>query len=1070
MFISYSRESEKNREEVRRLAQRLRGDGVDAWYDGFSVAPPEGAARWLTGQIEDVDFVVVMCTKAYKQSFDDKEHTDTNQDEILEGLLLSQLVREGDARRLIPVLPHGSTGADVPRLLRSFTQYKIPNEYEMMFRHLTSQPLDVPRPLGPLPSVQKYAEWLRSQPNGLDLIGIGGGDIRLNLDEVYVPLRVNTSQHFEAIHARAANLQAAAHRDFELTDLFAGGGRMHALLLGVPGAGKTTALRKLVQQCLLAGPMSIHLSPGYVPIFVRLRRFSSIDLDAGLAQFVLRELAEISDGGLSGLELTELWTHGRFLLLLDGLDEIADEGLRIALCGYLSMQLDRNENSRLRIVVTSRAAGYDGERVRLSGSFARCEILPLSADQVGLLIHRWFAEAAISLRFRLEDARRQAEELQTALANPRFGQRLKVMFSTPLLLTLLCVVVQQGREMPRNRAAFYEECLRVLLVRWRVAKGLAPLLDVDTALALLRPLAYALHSAGRREDLSEDDLVLHLYERLEELGQNAHSALRVLEWLHRDAGVLSEFAPGQYGFFHLGIQEYLAALHVASGGPELLDNLADSFDQKWWHEVARLLISMPARNMSGPLMRKLLALPTLLRHVEVLRDCVLEAAELDVRPFIEQLERVNPGAPRRQVEILRLLMGRNDPALIVCARNLTECSSDAEVRAMAERVLASAVRPSADSMSFDAVLIAADADLSEAEQLAERLRVSGLRIWPGEGPPEPAAALRLSRVDNVRVAVVLVGVASPLSEKLSMISIFKKTRKVVCVLLPGSTAATEEVTALDPICTDFRRGWEVEALRGLCQKILPAVVCAPGAGDVWLESMTGMRFVYVPPGRFQMGCDDGVVNAHPMHWVRLSGFWLGETPVTNRQYAQFMVATKHEEPQFWRLDRYSDPEQPVVGVEWRDAQAFCEWLGRIAGVKAGLPREAQWEYAARGTDGRPYPWGHERPDKTRACFRASGTRAPVKVGSYPAGRGPFGALDQAGNVWEWCEDTWDRRAYHRYEQLDPISDCYGLERVGRGGSWGSGEEALGAAFRHWGKAGYRFDSFGFRVVVYRDIA
>jgi formylglycine-generating enzyme required for sulfatase activity len=156
-----------------------------------------------------------------------------------------------------------------------------------------------------------------------------------------------------------------------------------------------------------------------------------------------------------------------------------------------------------------------------------------------------------------------------------------------------------------------------------------------------------------------------------------------------------------------------------------------------------------------------------------------------------------------------------------------------------------------------------------------------------------------------------------------------------------------------------------------------------------------------------------------------------------------------------------------VGVSWDDAQEFCAWLSRESGRRVLLPSEAQWEFAARGTDGREYPWENEPPDETRACFQQKQT-APV--GSYPGGRGPFGILDQAGNVWEWCRDTWDVKAYskpeHAAEAADPVLETKDVvERVVRGGGWADFAEGLRATYRNWAPAGRRGGVIGFRVAA-----
>jgi formylglycine-generating enzyme required for sulfatase activity len=220
-------------------------------------------------------------------------------------------------------------------------------------------------------------------------------------------------------------------------------------------------------------------------------------------------------------------------------------------------------------------------------------------------------------------------------------------------------------------------------------------------------------------------------------------------------------------------------------------------------------------------------------------------------------------------------------------------------------------------------------------------------------------------------------------------------------------------------------------------------------------------------------------DERPIHWVQLSPFWLGETPVTNQQYdvylAQRAASGKPvEEPRYWRDRRFALPEQPVVGVSWHQAMDFCRWLSEVSGLVVQLPTEAQWEYAARGPDERTYPWGHDVPDASRACFGLDpGKGQPSPVGSFPTGKGPFGTLDQAGSVFEWCLDVWDDEAYQKRvaegEVVDPVRtgepDAESDLRVLRGGGWGGPSLNLRSACRFWNWAGLQFDDVGFRVAV-----
>src|SRR5204862_2991794 len=118
--------------------------------------------------------------------------------------------------------------------------------------------------------------------------------------------------------------------------------------------------------------------------------------------------------------------------------------------------------------------------------------------------------------------------------------------------------------------------------------------------------------------------------------------------------------------------------------------------------------------------------------------------------------------------------------------------------------------------------------------------------------------------------------------------------------------------------------------------------------------------------------------------------------------------------------RFNDPAQPVVTVSWDDAAAFMRWLtGKLVGIVARLPTEAEWEYAARGTDGRRYPWGNEPPDASRATFGLSGDSGPAVVGHPPGGVGPYGGHDLAGHALEWCLNGSDDRSTGTQSVLDP---------------------------------------------------
>jgi formylglycine-generating enzyme required for sulfatase activity len=179
-----------------------------------------------------------------------------------------------------------------------------------------------------------------------------------------------------------------------------------------------------------------------------------------------------------------------------------------------------------------------------------------------------------------------------------------------------------------------------------------------------------------------------------------------------------------------------------------------------------------------------------------------------------------------------------------------------------------------------------------------------------------------------------------------------------------------------------------------------------------------------------MGSDNNP-DESPVRKVYLDGFWIYKHPVTVAQYHNFCGATGRAmppSPGWGWLD-----DHPMVNVTWHDAKAYCAWAG------ARLPTEAEWEKAARGTDGPIYPWGETwNPALLHSSKRdLADARRTAPAGSLPAGAGPYGCLDMVGNVWEWCADWYSDGYYAHAPSKNPTGPERGTMRVLRGGAWGN---------------------------------
>jgi len=294
--------------------------------------------------------------------------------------------------------------------------------------------------------------------------------------------------------------------------------------------------------------------------------------------------------------------------------------------------------------------------------------------------------------------------------------------------------------------------------------------------------------------------------------------------------------------------------------------------------------------------------------------------------------------------------------------------------------------------------------------------------------------------------------------------------------------------------------------------IPPTPTPALGIGSTLVSDKDGMKLVYVPAGNLLMGSTDAQVSQAQkedaqcsscfneeklQHTVYLDAYWIDQTDVTNALFAKFVAATGYQtdaekagsgyafdpasdnwaytkganwqHPRGPNSDLQGLDQHPVVQVSWNDATAYCQWAGRR------LPTEAEWEKAARGTDGRIYPWGNQPvagnllnfADKNLNVSWADktiddGYQYTSPVGHYPDGASPYGALDMAGNVWQWVNDRFSGTYYSSSPAKNPTGPTSGPNRGLRGGAWVNVIWSVRAAIRGGGPPDNRDDFGGFR--------
>ena len=502
--------------------------------------------------------------------------------------------------------------------------------------------------------------------------------VSIRIEDIYVPLRammdvrpIGKACFADAEEAEKKLLECRGGKEISLPQAFKETEktkRRGIVILGDPGSGKTTHLKRILLWCLKGGLEELWLPAGMIPVFLPLRELKGVDQN--LDDFIQAQLDKPNMGTPKGFG-ERLLKRGNLLFLLDGLDEVVDSSERKRVSRWIEGALQTLDSCRF--LVTCRFAGYT-EEARLNEEFFEMHMRPLKEEEARSFIHNWYRVIETACSSNPEQAeimaRTKAEDLTTKLKQPEFkARRVFELTRNPLLLTNICLVHLSRGNLPHTRAALYEECTEVLLERWRESVGIKTRFTAQTGRKTLQPAAWWMHQEQGRTKASAEELSPIIDPVLKGIDWSHGSARDFLKAVRDESGLLTGWDQEHYGFMHLGFQEYLAAREVQNKSlkdKNIFRELASHFGESWWQEVILLALALDNPAIFDDFMREVIKQPSFASQGDLLEMCLDETSEKTSRPFVELLEQApgkDQGLWERQFMALKMVERLKDPAV-----------------------------------------------------------------------------------------------------------------------------------------------------------------------------------------------------------------------------------------------------------------------------------------------------------------------------------------------------------------------------------------------------------------------
>ena len=903
-------------------------------------------------------------------------------------------------------------------------------------------------------SVREYLERSIGNTANLDVIGINPNQpIRMPIEEAFIPLRLDVKRSFVE-ESFAKNRPVDPNKTVTIESVFKEFNLNGAILLGEPGAGKSTLARKMfwmIAAWLIGSnkeysPEAMGLGKRTIPVLLHLNQYKSED--ELILELLERETKNRLGPTYTRSIIEDLVNQPSLLWILDGLDEIADSKTRLQACKHIREICSSRKNDY--VIVTCRYSAYSND-IPLGSEFPPARILPLSQEQVEKFINSWYKAKYAQEKEDVEKSAKEATQslLEILKTNKSRSHKIQEIASNPQLLSVLCVLhYKDNHYLPSHLMDLYERCVEVMLrSRWS-PEGQDPKRFINIAQKALAELAWTMHMEINRRTLPATEAVgicarsLTTVSEVEKQGLDGPGFFAVLK---DKCELLTDESDGSCKFSHLTFQEYFAAKYALQ--TDQARPMANLLGEPWWKEVTLLALSEAPQSFVNAYFHEVLTRTDLKGHIEFFQSCIEEVRDARRDPYGPLVEAlVAPHMEHeRMTTLLQILRNHQDPTLIELATGFV-WDKNPQIAEVAREIIQRAVR---DRLTDSAIVT-----IKESNSGFER----ALAAWTLRAVPEQLPASEWVTVlqdPDSRVRAVAVEAVGYLGEA-------------------GLTAG-QELLRIVQHDDDYRvRAVAREAVRRLgvnnipdAERILPQysgedetinmIGAASGPFQFFMDTRTNVKFAHIPGGTFVMGSLEAP-DEQPLRDVSVSPFWLSRYVITNEEYQLFLRENpNHKPPFYWNDRRFNQPEQPVVGVTWHDAVAYCAWAGYR------LPREAEWEYACRAGTTTRYSFGDsDDPILDYAWISKNSEERTHRVGTKKPNN--WGLYDMHGNVWEWCADWYGPR-YEAEKTADPDGPATGEMRVLRGGTFFYGATYCRCARREKNFPERRSYDFGFRVVL-----